>query len=30
MAAHVDAPQLFELAVIPGDRLGEGGEYPIR
>ena len=24
MAAHVDAPQPFELAVVPGDRLGEG------
>src|ERR1700733_14709266 len=23
-AAHVDAPQSFELAVVPGDRLGEG------
>jgi hypothetical protein len=22
-AAHVDAPQPFELAVVPGDRLGE-------
>ena len=22
--AHVDAPQSFELAVVPGDRLGEG------
>ena len=22
--AHVDAPQWFELAVVPGDRLGEG------
>src|ERR1700719_3138761 len=24
MAAHVDTPQPFELAVVPGDRLGEG------
>jgi len=24
MAAHVDAPQSFELAIVPGDRLGEG------
>jgi hypothetical protein len=24
MAAHVDAPQPFELAVVPSDRLGEG------
>jgi hypothetical protein len=24
VAAHVDAPQSFELAVVPGDRLGEG------
>src|SRR4029077_587771 len=23
MAAHVDTPQPFELAVVPGDRLGE-------
>jgi hypothetical protein len=24
MTAHVDAPQPFELALVPGDRLGEG------
>ena len=24
VAAHVDAPQSFELAVVPRDRLGEG------
>jgi hypothetical protein len=30
MAAHVDAPQPFELAVVPGDRLGEGAVNPIR
>jgi hypothetical protein len=24
MTAHVDAPQPFELAIVPGDRLGEG------
>ncbi len=24
MAAHVDTPQPFELALVPGDRLGEG------
>jgi hypothetical protein len=23
-AAHVDAPQSLQLAVVPGDRLGEG------
>jgi hypothetical protein len=31
IAAHVDTPQSLQLAVVPGDRLGEGAVgYPVR